>query len=202
MQSWCTHGRWDSLAEGEVGLVACCHAAPFSAASFSGVTRRWGRCRHVFVPCRHSATASCCHLVLGAVVFVTSLLHPGALFGQAQWIVFILQKRRIFLKTKQFQGYDLKIEKRLKVLWRQEWGVLTLATQVGQNQSPSGIWVILGRKQYMWQPRSQPSHSSRHSSLSPFLQTWQVFKKKKEKERKERSIYPIKVRNLRSLRRI
>lgn len=111
MQSWCTHGRWDSLAEGEVGLVACCHAAPFSAASFSGVTRRWGRCRHVFVPCRHSATASCCHLVLGAVVFVTSLLHPGALFGQAQWIVFILQKRRIFLKTKQFQGYDLKIEK-------------------------------------------------------------------------------------------
>lgn len=110
-----------SLAEGEVGLVACCHAAPFSAASFSGVTRRWGRCRHVFVPCRHSATASCCHLVLGAVVFVTSLLHPGALFGQAQWIVFILQKRRIFLKTKQFQGYDLKIEKRLKVLWRQEW---------------------------------------------------------------------------------
>lgn len=54
---------------------------------------------------------------------------------------------------------------------------LTSDTQFGQNQSPSGTCVSLGLRQYMWQPRSQPSHSSRHSSLSPFLQTWQVWRR-------------------------
>ncbi len=47
--------------------------------------------------------------------------------------------------------------------------------QAGQNQSPSGMLVILGLWQYVWQPRSHPSHSSSSSSWSPLQQIWQYW---------------------------
>lgn len=50
----------------------------------------------------------------------------------------------------------------------------TLATQVGQNQSPSGTCMTFGLRQNMWHPRSQPSHKSRYSSSSPLRHTWHV----------------------------
>lgn len=51
---------------------------------------------------------------------------------------------------------------------------ITKEWQVGQNQSPSGTWVTFGLRQNMCHPWSQPSHSSRHSSLSPLWHTWHV----------------------------
>lgn len=41
------------------------------------------------------------------------------------------------------------------------------------HQSPSGIFSICGLKQYVWYPRSHPSHSNNLSSFSPDWQNWQ-----------------------------
>lgn len=90
------HMRWkqDSLAEGEVRLVAGCHATTFSAASFSRVTGRRGGC-HGFLETRcHATTTSCSHLIFRAVVFISSLLHPGPLLGRARWITFLLRENK------------------------------------------------------------------------------------------------------------
>lgn len=37
----------------------------------------------------------------------------------------------------------------------------------GQNQGPVGTLAAMGRRQKVWRPRSQPSHSSSSSSRSP-----------------------------------
>lgn len=183
--------KQDWLAEGEVRLVAGCHATTFSRPSFSRVTRGWGGSHGLLVPrCHASTTSRCCrHVIFRAVVFVSPLFHPGPLFGWAQWITVVLRDRASEERLRRWRtneaentfsgnmlffphvNSDLRL---FKIKSRITGRVLTLATQVGQNQSPSGTWVILGLRQYMWQPRSQPSHSNRHSSLSPFLQTWQV----------------------------
>lgn len=54
--------------------------------------------------------------------------------------------------------------------------VSTLHIQrLATHQSPSGIFSIFGLKQYVWYPRSHPSHSRSLSSDSPDWQNWQFW---------------------------
>lgn len=173
-----------SLAVGEVRLVSCGHPP---ALGRGDACPTWGSCG-IFLSRGH---ASFVPIILIWTIFCKTSFP--CLWSLTRWTLwsrsvtvflqnFVSHKHRqrqkytntkLNIKTQIFQDYNVNQIGKKKTSWIFQ--ILhTLATQVGQNQSPSGTCMTFGLRQNMWHPRSQPSHKSRYSSSSPLRHTWHV----------------------------